>query len=185
VTRHDARVDPIWVGMVDVRPAGPGGPLGEWSGGAYAYCAGRAPDLARFLARLSDAAHEAELELVAIDWMAGEATLPDEARASPAVRDVIAAAGSGGVVFDHFYGYPEADDPEAGRLDALKGELEAFVGNWLDGAVDAYDAPFRLESYAFVAELDFGDDVTVGWAGRSADPVGLLRRAIDALEEPG
>jgi hypothetical protein len=172
----------LWAGMVDVGPS-PGGPIGEGEG-AYAYCAGQADGLPDFLAQLTAAAETAGLELKGIDWIARHATLPERMRLSDAVIDVVKAAlDSGEVAFDHIHVYADEDEPEGGRLDALKTELEAFVGDWLDGAVDAYDAPFAVDSYTFIAELDFGGDSTITWAGRSADPVDLLRRALDALED--
>jgi hypothetical protein len=119
---------------------------------------------------------------VAIDWLAGEAALPDDTRTSPAVRDVVAAAEAGGVVFDHFHSYPEEDDPDAARLDAMKARAEALAGNWVDGAIDRYDGAFELGACAFVAELRFAHGTELGWASADGDPAALLRRAADAAQ---
>jgi hypothetical protein len=169
----------LWAGLVDVA----GGPLGE-RGGAYAYCAGQADDLPGFLARLTEAARDAGLELRAIDWMARHATLPEPMRLSDPVADVVRdALDGGGVVFDHFHHYPGEGDPEAERLGAVKEQLQDFVGDWFDGAVEAYDEPFTLEQYAFVAELGFADDTTtVAWASLSADELELVRRVLAAMQ---
>jgi hypothetical protein len=175
----------LWAGMVDVGPSR-GGELIDEGRGAYAYCAGEATDLPDFLARMSAAAEEAGLELRAIDWIAQHATLPERTRESEAVSDVARAALDGGTVaFDHFHSYPDADDAEAARLDAMKDELETLVGNWLDGAVDAYAEPFALGACAFVAELHFADGAQLGWASTGEDPAALLRRAAAAAEERG
>lgn len=172
----------LWAGMVDVGPSRAGELIDEGRG-AYAYCAGEADGLPDFLARLTAAAEEAGLELRAIDWIAPLATLPERTRASAAVIDVVEAARDGGAVaFDHFHSYPDADDPEALRLDAMKDELEAFVGNWLDGAVDAYEEPFALGACAVVAELRFDAGAQLGWASTGGDPAALLRRAVAAAE---
>jgi hypothetical protein len=163
----------LWAGMVDARIAGEG---------AYVYCAGEAGDLPDFLSRLTGAAAAAGIELRGIDWIARHATLPEPMRLSEAITDVVRAALDRGVVaFDHAHSYPD-DDPDAERLDAVKAQLEGFVGDWFDGAVDAYDAPFDLAGYAFVAELGFAEGSTVALATASRDPADLLRRAIDALE---
>jgi hypothetical protein len=169
----------LWAGMVDVA----GGPAAE--GGAYAYCAGEADDLTGFLARLTATARERGLELRAIDWMARHATLPEPMRLSDPIADVVQAAlDAGGVAFDHFHTYPDENDPEAARLDATKEQLETFVGDWLDGAVDAYDEPFTLDGYAFVADLSFAEGSTIALAAASRDPADLLRRAA-AAADPG
>lgn len=181
-----ARVDGIWVGMVDVRPAAPDGALGDWEGGAYAYCAGRAADLPAFLVRLTAAARAAALELVGIDWLTGHDALPEETRASAAVRDTVAAAvAAGDVAFEHFHGYPDADDPDAARLEAMKAQVEGLAGNWIDGAIDRYDGAFELGPCAFVAELRFDDGPQLGWASLGGDPAALLRRAAAAADERG
>jgi hypothetical protein len=173
----------LWAGMVDVGPSR-GGELIDEGRGAYAYCAGEAADLPDFLARMTAAAERAGLELRAIDWIAQHATLPERTRTSAAVADVVRAArDSGTVAFDHFHSYPDADDPEGARLDAMKDELETLVGNWLDGAADAYDEPFVLGACAFVAELRFADGAQLGWASTGEDPAALLRRAAAEAEE--
>ena len=173
----------LWAGMVDVGPSRAGELIDEGPG-AYAYCAGEAADLPEYLARMTAAAEQAGLELRAIDWIAPHATLPERTRMSRAVIDVVQAARDGGTVaFDHFHSYPDADDPEGARLDAMKDELETLVGNWLDGAVDAYDEPFALGACAFVAELRFDDGAQLGWASTGEDPASLLRRAAAVAEE--
>ena len=173
----------LWAGMVDVGPSRAGELIDEGRG-AYAYCAGQATDLPDFLARLTAAAGVAGLELRAIDWIARHATLPERTRISPAVTDVVKTAlDTGAVAFDHFHSYPDEDDAESARLDAMKDELETFVGNWLDGAADAYDAPFTLASWAFVAELDFGEDAAISWSTTALDAAELLRRALAAMDD--
>jgi hypothetical protein len=182
VTRHDLAME-LWAGMVDVGPSR-GGELIDEGRGAYAYCAGQANDLPDFLARLTAAAAVAGLELRAIDWIARHATLPERTRISLAVSDVVKTTlDTGTVAFDHFHSYPDENDPESVRLDAMKEELETFVGNWLDGAIDRYDGGFELGDSAFVAELRFGDVTEIGWAGSGADPAALLRRAAEQLPE--
>jgi len=164
----------LWAGMVDTRIGGEG---------AYVYCAGEADDLPGFLGRLTEAAAAAGLELQGIDWIARHATLPEPMRLSEEIADVIRATlDRGEVAFDHAHSYPE-DDPDAARLDAAKTQLESFVGDWFDGAVDAYDEPFTLDGYAFVAEVGFAEGSTVALAAASKDPADLLRRALGALED--
>jgi hypothetical protein len=175
----------LWAGMVDVGPTRAGELIDEGRG-AYAYCAGQAPSLAEFLARLTAAAEEAGLELRAIDWIAPHAGLSERTRLSAAVSDVVRAALEGEeIAFGHFHSYPDESDPEAARLDAMKEEVESFIGNWIDGAVDAYPEPFSLGACAFVAELDFGEVSAIGWSTTAGAPADLLRRAIDAMEEDG
>ena len=173
----------LWAGMVDVGPSRAGELIDEGRG-AYAYCAGQATDLPDFLARLTAAAGIAGLELRAIDWIARHATLPESTRISPAVTDVVKTAlDTGAVAFDHFHSYPDEDDPEALRLEAMKSQVEALAGNWIDGAIDRYDGGFELGDSVFVAELRFGDYTEIGWAGSGADPAALLRRAAEQLPE--
>jgi len=177
-------MDPLWVGLVDVHPAAPGGLLGDERTGAYVYCAGHAPDLAAFITALGAAAATAQLELVGVDWLAADEQLPEPTRASEPVRDVVAAAREhGGVALDHLHTYPADDDPDARRLDGMRTRVETLAAGWIDGAIDRFDGAFELGPCAVVAELVFADETQVGWACTDPDATALLRRALDAAQQ--
>jgi len=168
----------MWVGMINLRP-GPDG-----SGGAFAYCAARADSLAGAVAKVAAEADARGFEILALDRLSRYDDMPETARASEAVRAVVAALGDGDAALDHFYTYPELDEPDA--AEPLKARVAGFVDGWIEDAVENC-GPFELGDFAFVAEMRFPDDeeLELGFAydGDLDHAPGLFARAAEVAEE--
>jgi hypothetical protein len=150
--------------------------------GAYIYGAARADSVLAALAAMADV--DPDLELLGVEWLQTYDELPERGQQSEPVRGVLAALADGRAALDHSFTYPEDAEPDP--ADALREEVESFVGGWIEGAAERF-GDFALGDYAFIAELRFPDEdeAEIGWAyqGSVAGAPALFTRAARDAED--